>query len=126
MWILLVATGDSVVFERSFRIHPRYNKSFSLEVPADKVLILEVKNAPVGSFSVVLFDDKGFKYFQRDGDSSWSMHTVEDSTFTCYLNRSGTLHFVIWNNSYEERWIAPTVRVRLKEGTDSTRCFQLE
>lgn len=122
--LLWVVAMDSLVFERTFRIHPRYSKTFSLKVPADRVLVLKVSGADPNDYSVVLFDEKGFTYFRRDGDSSWSMHTLEgDSTFTCYLNREGTLHFVIWNNSYEERWIEPTVKVLLRDGKDSTDCF---
>jgi len=120
----LVASADSLIFERAFRIHPRYSVSLSLKVPKDKVLVLKVSGVKVGDYSVVLFDDRGFRYFKRDGDSSWSMHTVEeDSTFTCMLNRSGTIHAVVWNNSYEERWIEPTIRVYLREGTDTLPCF---
>ena len=115
---------DTLIFERTFRIHPRYSKTFSLKVPADKVLVLKVSGASPDDHSVVLFDEKGFTYFQKNGDSSWSMHTLEgDSTFTCYLNRKGTLNFVVWNNSYEEKWISPTVRVYLRDGKDSTNCF---
>ena len=113
-----------MIFEKSFRIHPRYSKSFSLKVPADKVLVLKVSGANPDDYSVVLYDDKGFSYFRRNGDSSWSMHTLEgDSTFTCYLNKAGNLHFVVWNNSYTEKWINPTVRVYLREGKDSVTCF---
>ncbi len=115
---------DTLIFERTFRIHPRYSKTFSLKVPADKVLVLKVSGASPDNYSVVLFDEKGFTYFQKNGDSSWSMHTLEgDSTFTCYLNRKGSLNFVVWNNSYEEKWISPTVRVYLRDGKDSTNCF---
>ncbi len=89
-------------------------------------MLLKVENAPVDAFSVVLFDEKGYKYFSRDFDSSWSMHTLEgDSTFACFLNKGGRIYFAIWNNSYEERWINPTVKVFLLERLDKEvpNCF---
>ncbi len=125
MFAFVLLSPDSVIFERAFRIHPRYHETFSLKgLPKGKVLTLKVANAPPQSFSVVIFDEKGFSHFRKSGDASLSMHTLEgDSTFTCFLNESGSLHFVIWNVSYEEVWINPTVVISLGEGRDTTECF---
>ena len=99
--MLTVLIFQTPFFQKSFKIHPRYHAEFSLNLPAKKYMLLKVENAPVDAFSVVLFDERGYKYFSRDFDSSWAMHTLEgDSVFVCFLNKSGKIHFAIWNNSY--------------------------
>lgn len=126
MLFIIFTQTPKPFFEKTFKIHPRYHAEFKLNVPRDKYMLLKVENAPVDAFSVVLFDEKGYKYFSRDKDSSWSMHTLEgDSVFVCYTNKSETLYFAIWNNSYEENWINPTVKVFLldKYEGDAPDCF---
>lgn len=117
--MLTVLIFQTPFFQKSFKIHPRYHAEFSLNLPAKKYMLLKVENTPADAFSVVLFDERGYKYFSRDFDSSWAMHTLEgDSVFVCFLNKSGKIHFAIWNNSYEENWINPTVKVFLLEKFD--------
>ncbi len=114
------------VFQKSFKIHPRYHAEFKFKIPKGKYMLMKVEGAPVDAFSVVMFDEQGYKYFSRDGDSSWSMHTLEgDSVFVCKSNKNETMYFAIWNNSYEEKWINPTVKIFLldKYDKESPNCF---
>jgi len=126
MNMMLFILFKTPIFEKSFKIHPRYHAEFSLRVPKGKYMLIKVEKAPVDAFSVVMFDEKGYKYFSRDKDSSWSMHTLEgDSTFVCYTNRADKIYFAVWNNSYEENWINPTVKVFLldKYEGEVSECF---